>query len=482
MQQPRSDILLYDFGDMKEEASVDLLQKIQSQNIPIGYRFCAHHPEQYRAFRAGLEAKGLPPAALIWMARSREDPLLLFPTSCLDNTAVQALFAPPTLQLAHLLAALSAYLRASLEAGSSVEEAMREVLIVQAAEPDFYHELAKLRAMRRCIAKVVMAFGGTAASLRSFRILGTTHPAYRTCLDTSMNLLRHTTQALSMVLGGVSELMVLPHLDPEQGSESVDAARLALNIAQLLAAETDLGQLTDPAAGAYFFEALTDRVARVAWQRFQEIEARGGLSAAEVQKDFLEVCRRNAERCNKMLETAQQPMIGVNIYLQAEATPRGPRATQDSSLYIFSMPSVAAKYEGLRRSAQDSLTELAPLYMALHEGVPSATRMKRYWQDTCTAVDLRCPETWASPSAPLPETPCLLIAVFPEACTEVQLAELLNLCNAQAARGGLSCLGGRAEDCPAAFAQLQNMYYVSFPREANLAGWQRFQRRLYETP
>ena len=37
--------------------------------------------------------------------------------------------------------------------------------------------------------------------------------------------------------------------------------------------------VVDPAAGSYYFESLTDALAREAWKRFQAIEREGGIEA-----------------------------------------------------------------------------------------------------------------------------------------------------------------------------------------------------------
>jgi methylmalonyl-CoA mutase len=44
--------------------------------------------------------------------------------------------------------------------------------------------------------------------------------------------------------------------------------------------EANVGRVADPAAGSGYLEALTDQVARAAWEKLQAIEAAGGLAAA----------------------------------------------------------------------------------------------------------------------------------------------------------------------------------------------------------
>ena len=44
--------------------------------------------------------------------------------------------------------------------------------------------------------------------------------------------------------------------------------------------EAFVGRVADPAAGSGYVEALTDQLARAAWEKLQEIEAAGGIVAA----------------------------------------------------------------------------------------------------------------------------------------------------------------------------------------------------------
>ena len=55
---------------------------------------------------------------------------------------------------------------------------------------------------------------------------------------------------------------------------------MARNLHILLAEESHLGTVTDPAAGSYLHETLADALAQKAWALFQEIEGKGGLASA----------------------------------------------------------------------------------------------------------------------------------------------------------------------------------------------------------
>src|SRR5208282_267159 len=85
----------------------------------------------------------------------------------------------------------------------------------------------------------------------------------------------------------------------------------------VLMEEAHVGAVTDPAAGAWFIEALTDQIARVGWAAFQAIEANGGIVAA-LEKGHVAAAVA-ADRT--ALAEAEAPRVGDTLYPNAEDTP-----------------------------------------------------------------------------------------------------------------------------------------------------------------
>ena len=73
-------------------------------------------------------------------------------------------------------------------------------------------------------------------------------------------------KALSAVIGGVDSLLVTP--SDEAKPDDPFARRMARNVQHLLQAESYLNRVVDPAAGAYYIEHMTERIAEQAWQQF----------------------------------------------------------------------------------------------------------------------------------------------------------------------------------------------------------------------
>ena len=180
-----------------------------------------------------------------------------------------------------------------------------------AVGPSFFLEMAKLRALRRLWATLLHGFGLPAAGALSLPIYASTSSWTRTTLDPHSNLLRHTTEALSAVLGGADAITVLA-FDGLYAAPNEFSGRLARNLPVLLRNEAGLGRVQDPAAGSYFIETLTDELARAAWATFQRVEAAGGLLTARGM--VLEEIRRVSLATFNRIATGQQIIVGTNRF------------------------------------------------------------------------------------------------------------------------------------------------------------------------
>ncbi|WP_210519554.1 methylmalonyl-CoA mutase family protein [Hymenobacter terricola] len=180
-----------------------------------------------------------------------------------------------------------------------------------AIAPSYFPEMAKLRALRRLWATLLHGFGLPAALNANLRIHATTASWTQTTLDPHTNLLRHTTEAMSAVLGGADSLSVAP-FDSLFAEANDFSARLARNLAVLLREEAGLGRVQDPAAGSYFIETLTDQLAQEAWMLFQRLEAAGGLPA--VRGQLLEEIKAVAADTFRRIASGQQVIVGTNRF------------------------------------------------------------------------------------------------------------------------------------------------------------------------
>ena len=183
-----------------------------------------------------------------------------------------------------------------------VEKLSQQTLFVFAVGSNYFFEIAKLRAARALWETAADACGMQDAKTR---IHVRTARYNKSVLDPYTNLLRVTTEALSAVIGGCDSLDVEPFgFSPH----------LAANVQHILREEAHVSKVSDPAAGSYYIEVLTDDLARHAWKLFQQIDSRGGWSEA-LQSGFIETAlAASRDQKAKAIASRRRTMVGVNNY------------------------------------------------------------------------------------------------------------------------------------------------------------------------
>ncbi|MEL7531312.1 MAG: methylmalonyl-CoA mutase family protein [Bacteroidota bacterium] len=237
----------------------------------------------------------------------------------LDMGYVQEQGGSITQELAFALATVVEYLDWLGKKGHDLASLLQNMALTFAVGNNFYLETAKLRAFRILFHKAVAAFGIEDESLLSPFVLSRTTRWSQTQYDVSNNLLRATTQSISSIMGGTDALIIRDY-DLSVAAPSRRSNRLARNIHHLLAHESYLDQVLDPAGGSYFFEELTEQLAREAWQLFQEIEAAGGFYVA-LKTGFV---RKQIDAYRSLqqefIAKGKQGIVGVNRYADPSET------------------------------------------------------------------------------------------------------------------------------------------------------------------
>lgn len=229
-----------------------------------------------------------------------------------DGVVAHVAGASEAQELAFMLSALVAYLRAAEEGGVPPKKALPKINISLAADVDEFATIAKLRAARRLIWRVADASGaGDVASAvklncpTSYRIMSKRDPW--------TNILRTTIACAGAALGGADAIVVLPFTFA-LGKPDAFAQRVARNIQIVCQEESNLGRVNDPAGGSWYVENLTDDMAKKAWEIFQDIEARGGLLTGLTSGYIQETIAKTAETRAKSIATVRQELTGVNAF------------------------------------------------------------------------------------------------------------------------------------------------------------------------
>lgn len=181
-------------------------------------------------------------------------------------------------QLGWATAAGVEVLRALVDHGMTVEEALEQLSFTISADVDQFATVARMRASRRLWARVAEA-SGASDSYRGQMQHAFTAAADLTRWDPWVNLLRGTVAAFAAGLGGADSVTVRP-FDSALGQPNEFGRRIARNTQLLLLEESSLAAVIDPAGGSWYVEHLTDQLAEKAWQHFQQVEADGGIATA----------------------------------------------------------------------------------------------------------------------------------------------------------------------------------------------------------
>ncbi len=179
-------------------------------------------------------------------------------------------------ELGFAMACALAYVRAAMASGVSAERAFAAITLGLTADGDYFLTLAKHRAAKALWARITAAALGRPAAARietrsSRRMLA--------ALDPWVNMLRLSSACFGAATGG-AQAIVLDAFSQPLGRPTRFARRQSRNTQLVLMEESHLGRVADPAAGSWYLETLSRRLAEAAWAFMQEIEAAGGAAAA----------------------------------------------------------------------------------------------------------------------------------------------------------------------------------------------------------
>lgn len=219
-------------------------------------------------------------------------------------------------ELTFALATAVALMRALGERGLDPAVIAPRLQFSFAIGPQFFVEVAKLRAARVLCANVLEAFGLPPAQQRA-TIHARTGRLNQTLTDLNVNMLRATTEALAAVAAGVDSLHIGAY-DAVAGHSTRLARRVARNVHAILREEANLFRFIDPAGGAWAVESLTATLAEKAWTLFQQIEALGGMLPALRDGLVREQLATTMAGRQSRLATRQDALVGTNRYAAAD--------------------------------------------------------------------------------------------------------------------------------------------------------------------
>ncbi len=224
-------------------------------------------------------------------------------------------------ELAFTLADGIAYVQAGLDAGLTVDEFAPRLSFFFDCHNDFFEEIAKFRAARRLWARIMRdRFGAKDPRSWWLRFHTQTAGVSLTAQQPLNNVVRVAIQALAAVLGGTQSLHT-NSMDETYALPTEESVMVALRTQQIIGYESGVADTVDPLGGAYFVEALTNRMETEAEAYIRKIDELGGMVPA-VERGFPQ--REIAEssyRYQQQLERKEKIVVGVNEFASSEERP-----------------------------------------------------------------------------------------------------------------------------------------------------------------
>ena len=152
-----------------------------------------------------------------------------------------------------------------IDTGLQPEDLSGRFFIISNAGPDYFMELAKLRAIRILFRAFVAAYGVTRNKIKDIYILSVSQKWINDAYAPHENMLKNTSAAMSAIIGGCNGLLI------ESENEEPLSRRIALNVSTIIKEESYLDKVSDPAAGSYFIDRITHQLIKETWKKFIKI-------------------------------------------------------------------------------------------------------------------------------------------------------------------------------------------------------------------
>ncbi|MFC1914302.1 methylmalonyl-CoA mutase family protein [Chloroflexota bacterium] len=220
--------------------------------------------------------------------------------------------------LAFTLSNAIAYMQTGIDAGLEPDSFLpRFVLYSMSGSMELLKEIAAWRALRRMWANITrFRFGAKNPRSWILRSLGGSLNGYWTA--TSQRPLNNLTRA---VLGGFAGALcsdiprVAPCYDEPLGlGWSTEGRQLSEDAARIIQYEAKLAEVSDPLAGSYYIESMTDQIEKETMELIKKIDDMGG-SVAAIERGYMQrSVAQSAYEYQRRFERCEEVVVGVNAF------------------------------------------------------------------------------------------------------------------------------------------------------------------------
>ena len=226
------------------------------------------------------------------------------------STAVQ--------EIAFTLANGIAYVQSAIDKGLDVNHFGKRLSFFFNCHNNFFEEVAKFRAARRMWAKIMKErFHATTPKAMMCRFHTQTAGSTLQAQQINNNVVRTTLQATAAILGGTQSLHTNSR-DEALSLPTEKSAQLALRTQQIIAHESGIPDVSDPLAGSFYVEELTDKLESNALELIAEIDDLGGAIPA-IENEFQQnEIAKSAFDYQKAIDEGNKIIVGVNKFQSKE--------------------------------------------------------------------------------------------------------------------------------------------------------------------
>jgi len=211
-----------------------------------------------------------------------------------------------------------AYVQAMIDKGMDVDSFAPRFSFFFACNNNLFEEVAKFRAIRRVLAKIMKERFGAQnprSTMLRFHVQGDGFTL--TEQQPLNNIVRVTIQALAAVLGGCQSLHACSY-DEALALPSEEAVQVSLRTQQIIAYESGVTDTVDPLGGSYYVEWLTSHIEEGIQKYITKIDEMGGALEA-IKKGYIQrEIRRSAYNYQKAVDSGEQVVVGVNKFTTEE--------------------------------------------------------------------------------------------------------------------------------------------------------------------
>lgn len=214
---------------------------------------------------------------------------------------------------AYKLANAIAYCDEVTSRGFHIDQFGAQISWLSGSDRDFFESICRLRAMRIFWAKTARErYGSKNPKTQQFKVHTGGDCDSMTFERPMNNIARSTLNCLSNVLGG-TQSMQLPCYDEAYEIPTEDAIQNALDIQMIVAYESGAANVTDPLAGSYYVESLTQQILDEYETIVNEIVNTGGSVQWITEGRLQRKINEEAYLWEKRIKSGGEVRVGANF-------------------------------------------------------------------------------------------------------------------------------------------------------------------------